>query len=113
MTGGGKMAAEMDFSRAQDLLKSRILSQFGSVKVFAEASGIPRTSIYNWLGDMSRMPAYAIVQVFSKLGLEPNELLQADWERKAQVEFLSDEELDVIRRYRSDDLFRAMINKIK
>ena len=110
----------------------QLITRNGSVSEFSQKSGIPRTSIYNWLKNADTMPVSALRSVAKTLGLPADEILMCDWEtkehievctneeyellltirRKGLVEVCTEEEAALLKVYRENEVLHGLINKM-
>ena len=96
---------------AEDFLKEQITSKY-TITQFAEKSGLPRSSIYNWMANVESIPIGTFRILMKTLGLDPNELLRVDWTTEKHLLKLSDEEYQLLMKYRDDPIMHGIINKI-
>ena len=97
----------------QEEYLSELIAKSGlSLKQFAEKCGVPRTNLYNWRANMNTMPVSAVKSITRALSITPNELLQVDWTTAKHVEELTEEEFEVLEKYRNDAVTREFIQKI-
>ena len=61
---------------------------------------------------MNTMPVSAVKSITRALSITPNELLQVDWTTAKHVEELTEEEFEVLEKYRNDAVTREFIQKI-
>lgn len=82
----------------------RLITRNGSVSEFSQKSGIPRTSIYNWLKNADTMPASALRSVAKTLGIPADEILMCDWKTTEHIEVCTNEEHELLQAIRGNGL---------
>lgn len=82
----------------------RLITRNGSITEFSHKSGIPRTSIYNWLKNADTMQVAALRILAKTLGLSADEILMCDWEVKEHIEVCTEEEYAMLLAMRGEEL---------
>ena len=82
----------------------RLITRNGSISEFSQRSGIPRTSIYNWLKNADTMQVSALRSLAKTLGISADEILMCDWETKEHIEVCTDEEHAMLLAMRGEEL---------
>lgn len=90
----------------------RLITRNGSITEFSQKSGIPRTSIYNWLKNADTMQVTALRSLAKTLGLSADEILMCDWETKEHIEVCTEEEAALLKVYRENEVIHGLINKM-
>lgn len=96
---------------AEDYLKEKITSRY-TITQFAEKSGLPRSSIYNWMANVDSIPVGTFRILMKALELDPNELLRVDWNCREHFMQLSEDEYRLLDKYRNDPIMHGVIDKL-
>lgn len=97
--------------KAEDFLREQITSRYTFTQ-FAEKSGLPRSSIYHLIENVDAIPIGKFRKIVKALDLNPNDLLQVDWESDRHVQMLSEEEYRLLEVYRNNQVMHGVIDSI-
>jgi len=97
--------------REKKSLKEEILRRYGSLQRFQEVSGIPRSSVHNWVTrGVETMTVGTLYKVCAALDCPPDDFVEVYSPSGRYAELCTEEEAKLLEKFRSDP---AVANAIR
>ena len=94
-------------------LKDEILRKFGTLQRFQEVSGIPRSSVHNWVTrGVETMTVGTLYKVCEALDCPPDDFVELYSPKGRYVEVCSEEEHELLDKFRNNEAVASAVRLI-